>query len=105
MNELIDILKMSPPMLLALALTVVGKGLKRSPIADWTIPLILPILGGIVYPFISVTTTISSAVPYPTVYNVLIGIACGGGAVGLNQAWRQVNAMLNGKENQTTNTP
>lgn len=88
--------QLSPPVLLMLFLNLVGYGLSKAPVLDnkW-IPLILPILGGIVYPFIG---TIEASQRHPTVHLAIIGCIIGGAAVGTNQLFRQ----LKGDSNQPT---
>lgn len=90
MNEIENILKMSPPFLLALVLTGFGKVLKATPrIPDWSIPYILPIIGAVIYPWVADAAMLTAKVSHPTVLNALYGVGIGGWAVGLNQAFRQ----------------
>ncbi len=90
MSELEQLLELSPPVVLALALNCIGWGLKKSPLAGWLLPLALMALGGAAYPFVAEVGKVSFAVRNPAAFNVVIGIAIGGLSVGLNQAFRQV---------------
>lgn len=79
--------QLSPPVLLMLFLNLVGVGLNKSPIIDNKyIPLVLPITGGIVYPFIGI---IEATQRHPIVHLAIIGCIIGAGAVGTNQLYRQ----------------
>ena len=90
-----DILEYSPPVALAIALNLLGLALKKSPVANWLIPLLLPFIGMGVYPFISLP--MHYQVPNPTVLMAVYGFCIGAGSVGLNQAIKQViGAKKNG---------
>lgn len=84
MNELLEV---APPVVLAVALNILGLVLKKSPIANWLIPILLPVTGAVVYPFISMP--IHYQVPSPTVLMCVYGFIIGSGSVGLNQLFRQ----------------
>lgn len=92
MDLLTDITQLSPPLALALALSFVGFGLKRSPVADWLIPWILIAAGAALYPLISEVGKISYTVSHPEAFAAVIGACIGGFAVGGHQAIKQ---MLN----------
>lgn len=82
MNELLDV---SPPILLATVLNVVGYWLKKSPIKDWYIPFILVLLGMVAYPFI--------CDPGLRIGKMVVqGAGIGGLAVFFNQGFRQFMA-------------
>lgn len=104
MNELIQ---MSPILLVMFALNVIGKGIKSTSwIPDRLIPLILPILGGMVYPFVGKYQPLPFLDKVPagsdlTVLYVMVGIGCGGLAVWGNQLLRQ---WMGRGDEQPTNT-
>lgn len=84
MNEILDILKWTPPLLLVLALNIFGRGLKSADvIPNRLIPLILPAVGAVVY------TGLGAAVPlpyiallkHPWIAYAVIGFIAGGVAV------------------------
>lgn len=80
------ILQFSPPMALLVVLIFFGIFLKKTPLQDWTIPILLMITGGIVYPFIAEIGKITNyTMRSPVMYNVLIGGCLGGAATGLHQ--------------------
>jgi hypothetical protein len=79
-----DLLQLSPPLLLALALNLIGYALRASPIPNWTIPFLLMSAGGVAGPYILADGDALLA------ERVLRGVVLGGFAVGLNQAWRQL---------------
>lgn len=66
--------------LLALSLNAIGIVIKKSPINNAWIPILLMGLGSIGYPALENAWTVKAA---------LCGMLIGGGAVGLNQALRQ----------------
>lgn len=79
--------QLSPPVLLMLFLNLIGFALNKSPFIDNKyIPLLLPITGGILYPFIG---TIEATQRHPSVHLAIIGCIIGGAAVGTNQLYRQ----------------
>lgn len=84
-----QIFELSPPILLAVVLNLIGLFLKKSPLADWVIPLVLILLGAVVYPFIAEVGKVSYAVSSPTIFNGVMGAAIGGFSVGANQVFRQ----------------
>lgn len=87
--------ELAPPVVLLLALNVVGLAVKKSPVPDWLIVWILPLLGGVAYPFIAGWNgATATAVAHPEVLNVLYGVAIGGAAVWGNQLLRQTSAAF-----------
>lgn len=96
MNELTEILQASPPIALAVALNLLGLALKKSPIADWLIPLLLPAIGAGVYPFIAEAGKINFECKNPMLLMGVYGFAIGAGSVGLNQMLRQLIGLKNG---------
>lgn len=83
------ILKMSPPVLLLAGLNLVGWVVKQTPLARWTIPCLLLLLGAAVWPFMGDWRKIGFDVPYPVVMMVFQGLCIGGGAVGIHQGIKQ----------------
>lgn len=81
MNE---ITQMAPPVLLVTVLNGLGWCLKQSPIKNWMIPMILPVAGAVIYPFIFESATVTIAV------KCMYGFGIGWTAVGANQFVRQV---------------
>lgn len=84
MNETDLIVKLTPIPLLVIALNIIGLGLKKVPtIPNWTVPLFLPVIGAIVYPFIGAMVPIGGIekLAHPSVFYALIGFVCGGVAV------------------------
>ena len=79
-----DLLQLSPPIALALALNLVGMALKKSPVANWLIPWALIALGAIVFPWISDYSKINFQCRNPMVLNSIYGATIGGLAVGLH---------------------
>jgi len=88
MPEINDIKELSAPVLLALFLNVVGVMVSRTAIDNKYIPMILMLLGGVLYPFIETSEAVST-LRYPMVKEFVIGVCVGGLSVGLNQAVRQ----------------
>lgn len=92
MNEIEQLLKLSPPLLLIAALTCLGKTLKGTPkVPDWAVPWILPLVGGIIYTYLGPAFPLPwiAQVECPKVVYGLIGFVCGSTAVGFHQAWKQ----------------
>ena len=95
--------KLSPPVLLMLFLNLVGYGLNKNPyVENKFIPVILFILGGILYPFIGI---LDATQRHPHVHLGIIGMIIGGAAVGANQILRQFKTSNNENENKPENTP
>lgn len=93
-----SLFQLAPPLVLLLALNVVGLGLKKSPVPDWLIVWILPGLGAALYPHIADWAgTASYTVKHPIVLNALYGVAVGGLAVWGNQLLRQTLGAMKGK--------
>lgn len=92
MTEIEQLLKLSPPFLLIVALTYLGRTLKATPhVPDWTVPWILPLAGGILYTYLGPAFPLPwiAQVDSPQVVYGLIGFVCGSTAVGFHQAWKQ----------------
>lgn len=89
MNELTELLQSSPPIALALALNAIGLALKKSPVACWLIPFILPALGAGIYPFIAEAGKVNFECRNPDMLLAIYGFVIGSGSVGINQMLRQ----------------
>ena len=83
------ILQSSPPVLLAISINLVIFFLKKSPVADWTLPFIAMALGAILYPLIAEVRELPHNVKSPVIHSAVIGLAIGGFSVAINQGWRQ----------------
>lgn len=81
-----ELLQLSPPVILAVALYILGFIISKSPWKNWIIPYVTVFLGGAIYPFISTTVP---QVPHPTVANILYGLAIGAVPVGIDQMFKQ----------------
>lgn len=94
MNDLIEqaerIIQLSPPALVTIALIGIGWVIRQSAIANQFIPLILLVLGAVIYPMVAEVGKVSYHVTYPLALNALIGACLGLGAVGANQLYRQL---------------
>lgn len=99
MSDIMEFIQASPPIALAVALNFLGLGLKKSPIADWLIPLLLPAVGAAVYPFIAEAGRINFECKNPMALMAVYGFAIGAGSVGLHQALRQFIGRKNGSGN------
>ena len=84
-----NLTQLSPPMALAVALWFFGYGLKRSPMPDWLIPFVLPVVGAALFPFVAETASVSYSVKSPALFNAIIGFCIGGAAVAMNEAAKQ----------------
>lgn len=105
METLTDILQLSPPLALALLLNLVGFGLKKSKLPDWTIPLILIGIGAGTFPFIAETAKVSYQCHNPSILMAIYGGCIGGLSVGLNQALRQFMGRNGNGNGSTPPTP
>jgi hypothetical protein len=102
MEEFKNIIQLSPPLALALALNVVGMAIKQTKLPDWTIVWVLPALGALIYPWIAVNTPTLELVRHPVVLNGIYGALIGAGSIGLNQLLRQTLATFTKKNNNGT---
>jgi hypothetical protein len=98
MIDLQSITSLGPIPLLVAACNLIGLAVKKSPIGDRWIPVLLPIVGAVCYPFI--TGEADANVRHPMLFNALLGAVIGGSSVGVNQMFRQFLGG-NGKENDT----
>lgn len=97
MDTFNELMQLSPPVILAVALNFVGLALKKSPVADWLIPWLLILIGGAVFPFIAETGKINYECKNPFILHAIFGMAIGGLAIGLNQGIKQL--LRNRQEN------
>lgn len=95
--------QLAPPVVLLLALNVLGLAIKKSPVPDWLIVWILPAVGAALYPHIADWTgSTPYSVKHPIVLNALYGVAIGGCAVWGNQLLREtLGAFKKGKSDDT----
>ena len=112
MNDVTDLLKLSPPVLLVVVLGCLGATIKATPrVPSWIIPWVLPVVGcllymelGPAYPLPWIASTAHPGVAYG-----VIGFLCGSTAVGVHQAWRQwINRNGDNKpenKDETKSTP
>jgi hypothetical protein len=101
MNDLVTfITDAAPSVILVLSLNGLGLALKRMPfIADWVIPLALPVVGSIIYPFVGEYSPGVLKAQFPKLLMSLYGFGLGWVAVGANQFWRQTfGHFWNGKD-------
>lgn len=88
-----DLLSLSPPLLLAFFIYAVCGAVKRSKVRDELIPFIAMALGAILYPLIAEVGKVSYNVAHPTVFNAIMGACIGGFAIGLNQGYKQLASL------------
>lgn len=88
MNEIEQLLKLSPPVAASLALLLCGKLLKLSPIPNRWIPLVLCALGAGVFPWVA---PVQAGVEHPLIHNAILGFLAGGGAVGIHSVLVRFN--------------
>jgi len=92
MESIEEILKLSPPLLLIVALGCLGQAIKTIPkLPNWIIPLVLPLVGAATYSLIGPAYPLPwiDKVEYPFIVYGMIGFICGSATVGFHQAWRQ----------------
>jgi hypothetical protein len=93
MNGIEEVLKLSPPMLLIVALGCFGKLIKELPcVQNWVIPLVLPFSGALVYSAVGPAYPVEwiLALKHPSVAYGMIGFVCGSMAVWGHQVWIQL---------------
>ena len=84
------ILDASPAVVLMVVLNFIGFAVKRIPaIPNWLIPFILPVLGGLAYPYVGEFSPAIKLAKHPAALMVLYGVGIGCAAVGVNQALKQ----------------
>lgn len=93
--DLDQITQLSPPVALAAALWFLGAFLKRSPVPDWLIPFLLPLVGAIAFPFIADTSEVNFNVRSLAMFHAILGFCIGGASVAMNEAGKQ---FLNRKD-------
>ena len=94
--DLDQITQLSPPVALAAALWFLGAFLKRSPVPDWLIPFLLPLVGAIAFPLIADVSEVNFNVKSPAAFQAVIGFCIGGASVAMNEAGKQ---FVNRKDN------
>lgn len=100
MNEIEQLLKLSPPVAASLALLVCGKLLKLSPIPNRWIPLVLCLLGAGIFPWMAPAQV---GVEHPVVHNAILGFLAGGGAVGIHSVFVRLGS--NGQDKPAETKP
>jgi hypothetical protein len=98
MNEIEQLLKLSPPVAASLALLICGKLLKLSPIANRWIPAILCVLGAVIFPFVAPERPDLS---HPVIYNAILGFLAGGAAVGIHSVLVRIGSDAGGNSEET----
>ena len=93
MDAIEQLLSVTPHVGLVLCLNVIGYWLKRSPIKDWLIPLILIPLAAIAWPIIADVKDDDYTAQLVT-RNVIVGILLGAASIGLHQVVRAVFPFL-----------
>ena len=89
-KQVAGLLSASPAVMLVLVLNFVGFAVKRIPkIPNWLIPILLPVVGAILFPFVGERTAAIQAAHFPGAQLALYGAGLGCAAVGLHQAMRQ----------------
>lgn len=94
-----QLLELSPPVLLALCLSLSGVFLKKSRVQNWLIPWMLMSVGALIFPFIADVATKEIHSRNPIFYHAVIGAAIGGLSVGAHQAISQLSEFLTAKKN------
>lgn len=92
LSSLDDLAKLSPTVILILFLNIVGFSLKKSPLDNRYIPIVLMVLGSIAYNFIGLEA-LKPGTRYPHVTLTMLGAIIGFASVGLNQAYRQFKPL------------
>ena len=107
MNDIEELLKLSPPVILVLCLNILGVGLKKTPmLPNWIIPIILSLTGLVVYPYIAETGSVAFQVRNPDVLLAVYGFALGAASVGLHQVFRQIfGRLIEGPDEKKPTTP
>ena len=103
MEQLTEILKMSPPVAFVLVLNGIGMILSK---ATWCkgdyIPIIMLALGAGIWPFLADTGNVAFTARNPTLLNGVYGAALGLGAVGAHQL---VSRLMGDKQPPTLPPP
>jgi len=94
-------MQLSPPALLSLTLFFIGMILKRSPISDWMIPLILAVLGGLIFPYIAETGKLNYQVRNPFLLHSLFGVALGAVPTWAKESLKQIRERPKTAEGKT----
>ncbi len=97
-----SILKLSPPLVLAIVINFLLLFCKRIPyVPNWSLPLIATILGAIAYPQIADVANVSYSVKNPDAFNVIMGCCIGGSAVAIHQTFKQILSRFFGYKSDT----
>jgi len=84
-----NITQLSPILALFIFLVFVGTYIKRSPIPDWYIPIIIFLSGMVIYPFIAEIGGLKYNVPNPLMLKAIFGGIVGGASIGAHQLVKQ----------------
>lgn len=100
MDLIASLTNAAPSVILVLALNGLGLALKNMPfVPGWLIPIILPVVGAGVYPFVGEYSPLVLKAQVPGLLMGLYGFGLGWVAVGANQFWRQfVGRFLDGHD-------
>ena len=94
MNDTLnELLQLSPPVALLIAINMLGYALKRSPVRSDLIPFIALTAGAVAYPFVARDNPVAAN---SLGMNVIIGFCIGGASVGLHQGVRSILNMRTG---------
>lgn len=89
-TDIKDLLELSPPVALLVALLMLGFYLKRSPFPSWAIPLTNGAIGAGIYPFVAEMSKVSFQVKNPMVFNALLGLVVGLASSGLQTQFKGI---------------
>lgn len=84
-----QIYQIGAPVALAAVLNLIGFAIKKSPIPNWAIPLIIMAIGGAAFPQIADYSKITYECKNPQILMALFGVGIGGVSVGLHQGLKQ----------------
>jgi len=90
MDQLTGITQLAPAALLGLFLTGLAFCWAKTPLDNKWIPLLLPLLGAVIYPFIGELGKLSFVVKSTVVYQAIVGACIGFSCVGVNQIKRKL---------------
>ena len=90
-NFVDELLQVSPPIGLVLAINVFLMLLKKIPsVPHWSLPIIAVVIGAFCYPLLTDPAKVSFAVKSPLLAQTITGILIGYAAVGAHQKFRQL---------------
>lgn len=93
MDAIEQLFAVSPRIALVLVLCVIGFWMKRSPAPNWTIPLVLMVLGAIGFTVMADIKDDDYTAKFIT-HNAIIGMLLGASSVGLHSAVRPLFPFL-----------